>query len=74
MKTKIGKCKGNLFALLPKEAVARLGWGHGDILDVEVTDAGIKIIRTMTRHDHAMDIARGAMDKWRETFEALAKS
>jgi bifunctional DNA-binding transcriptional regulator/antitoxin component of YhaV-PrlF toxin-antitoxin module len=74
MKTAIEKCKDNLFIVLPKDAVARLDWGHGDILDIEAIDGGLKIVRTMTNHDHAMEIAREVMEEYRETFEALAKS
>jgi hypothetical protein len=74
MKTAIEKCKGNLFVILPKDAVARLDWGHGDILNIEVTDGGLKIVRVQTFHDHAMEIARRGFVKYRETFEALAKS
>ncbi len=73
MKTKIGKCKNNLFVILPKEAVQQLCWDLGDIADVEVADGGLKVVRIMTQHDHAMEIAERGMDQYRETFEALAK-
>lgn len=74
MKMKIEKCKDNLFLILPRDAVAQLEWGHGDIVDVEVVGDELKVIRTLTHHDHAMEIARKAMREYSETFAALAKS
>ncbi len=74
MKIEIGKCKDNLFLILPKEAVAQLDWGSGDIIDIEVVDGRLKAVRTMTKHDHAMEIADRIMDEYSETFKALAKS
>ena len=74
MSIEIGKCKDNLFVVLPKSVAAALGWDHGDLVDMEVIDGGLKVIRTMTKHDHAMQIAERVMEEYRETFEALAKS
>ena len=74
MKVTLEKCKEDLFVVLPKEAAAILNWGHGDILDAELVDGGLKVVRTMTAHDHALEIAREAMDKYRDTFESLAKT
>lgn len=60
--------------ILPKDAVAQLDWGQGDIVDIEVVGDELKIIRTLTHHDHAMEIARKVMDEYSETLAALAKS
>jgi hypothetical protein len=46
---------------------------HGDILDAELTENGLKVVRTMTAHDQAMAIADKVMEEDRETLEALAK-
>jgi bifunctional DNA-binding transcriptional regulator/antitoxin component of YhaV-PrlF toxin-antitoxin module len=73
MRIQIGKNKENLFLILPKEAIAELGWNSGDIVDIEVVDGGLKAVRVMTKHDRAMEIADQIMDDYRETFEALAK-
>ena len=73
MKIEIGRCKGNLFIVLPKETAARLGWDHGDILEIDAADGILKATRAMTKHDRAMEIAERVMDEYRETFEALAK-
>jgi antitoxin component of MazEF toxin-antitoxin module len=74
MKIQVEKCKDKLFVVIPNDAISQLGWEHGDILGGEIADGGLKIVRTMTAHDHAMEIAHAVMDKYRETFEALAKS
>jgi hypothetical protein len=43
MRIQIGKSKENLFLILPKEAIAELGWYSGDIVDIEVVDGGLKL-------------------------------
>jgi antitoxin component of MazEF toxin-antitoxin module len=74
MSIQVGKCKDNLFVILPKQVVAALGWDSGDVVDVAVVDGSLKVTRTMTKHDHAMQIAHELMNEYRETFETLAKS
>jgi bifunctional DNA-binding transcriptional regulator/antitoxin component of YhaV-PrlF toxin-antitoxin module len=74
MKTKLEKSEENLFVVVPKGAVSQLGWTHGDILSAEVVDGGLKIVRTQTADDHAMEFARKGMEKYHETFATLAKS
>ena len=59
--------------LLP-ELLPQLGWDVGDVLTAEIFEHGIKFMRTKTAHDHAMEIAMDVMEKYRETFEAVAKS
>jgi antitoxin component of MazEF toxin-antitoxin module len=60
--------------VLPPELLAQLGWDVGDVLTAEIFEGGIKFTRTQTAHDHTMEIARDVMERYRETFEALAKS
>ncbi len=74
MKIKIEKCKDKLLVVIPNDAITQLGWEHGDILDGEVANGSLKIVRSMTAHDHAMEIARNGMKKYRKTFETLAKT
>ena len=74
MEIQIRKCGDELSIVFPTSLVAQLGWAHGDILSAEVSGDGVAITRAMTAHDHAMKIARKAMDEYRETLEALAKS
>ena len=74
MEIQIRKCEEGLFIVLPDNLASELGWEHGDILSAEIVANGATITRTMTAHDHAMKIADEVMDKYRETFEALAKS
>jgi antitoxin component of MazEF toxin-antitoxin module len=74
MKIQIGRCEDNLFIVLPKQVVAQLDRGSGDIIGIEVADGGLKAVRIVTDHDRTMDIANEVMDDYRETFEALAKS
>ena len=74
MKFKIRKCSQKLVVTFPDELAKELGWTSGDILAAEGMDGGLKIVRIMTAHDHAMEIARKGMTDYRETFETLAKS
>lgn len=74
MKLTVRKSGENLTLVLPDEVVAKLGWSRGDILAAEVVDGELKIIRTQTFHDRAMEIARRGVGKYRKTFEALAKT
>ena len=74
MEMKIEKSNDDLYVVLPKEFVTQLGWGHGDVLDGELVGDTVKHARVMTAHDHAMQIAREAMEEYRGAFEALAKS
>jgi len=74
MKLKVRKSGENLILMLPDEIVAKLGWSRGDVLAAEVIDGELKIVRTQTFHDRAMEIARRGMVKYHKTFEALAKT
>ena len=74
MELKIRTCGDKLVVTFPDELAKQLNWGSGDILAVEVIDGDLKIVRTLTAHDHAMQIARKGMNEYRETFEALAKT
>jgi putative addiction module antidote len=74
MKVKIRKFKEKLGVIFPDELIASLGWEPGDILEVEVANGGLKIVRVQTAFDRAMQIAEEAMDEYRETLQALAKS
>jgi antitoxin component of MazEF toxin-antitoxin module len=60
--------------VLPAEAVVQLGWQHGDVLEGEIADGVLKIVRSKTSHERSMEIAEKAFEEYRETFEALAKS
>jgi phytoene/squalene synthetase len=60
--------------VLPQEALSELGWTSGDILDLKVEANCLRAVRSMTKHKFAMAMARRAFARYRETFEALAKS
>ena len=74
MKSTIHKRGEKLLIDLPIELARGLGWDEGEILNIEQVEAGLKIQRTMTAHDHTMKIAHECMDEYREAFEKLAKS
>jgi antitoxin component of MazEF toxin-antitoxin module len=74
MQIQIGKCKDNLFVILPKQVAAQLDWGAGDLVDLEVVDGGLKAVRLVSERDRTMEIACEVMEEYRETFDALAKS
>jgi antitoxin component of MazEF toxin-antitoxin module len=74
MTLKIEKSGDDFFVYLPKDAVSTLDWSHGDIVTFEVVDGSLRVTRAMTAHDRAMEIAREAMVKYRDTLEFLAKN
>jgi putative addiction module antidote len=74
MASKIEKHGDKRVVVLPPELLAQLGWDVGDVLMAEIFEDGIKFTRAKTKHDRAMEIARTVMEKYRKTFEALAKS
>jgi len=74
MKGTIHRYGETLLIDLQIELARSLGWGVGDILDIDQAEAGLKIERTMTAHDHTISIAHECMDEYREALEKLAKS
>jgi putative addiction module antidote len=74
MGPKIEKQGERWVVTLPVDLLAQLGWNAGDVLAAEVFEEGIKLIRTETSHERAMQIARRGMHKYREAMEKLAKS
>lgn len=73
MEVEVRKCGNDFIITFPGELVAQLSWNPGDILAAEVIDRGLQLKRTMTAHDHALQITRKCMEEYRETFQALAK-
>ena len=74
MASKIEKQGKQTIVTLSAELLAQLGWDVGDLLAAEVFEGGIRLIRTKTKHEHAMQIARRGMHRYREAMEKLAKS
>jgi hypothetical protein len=74
MDPKIHKLDDELIVVLPPDFLAQLGWGVGDLVAASRHEDGIKLTRTKTAYDHAMEIAKGAMDEYHDTLAALAKS
>ena len=58
---------------MPPELLTELGWSSGDVLTAEIVDGGMTFTRTSSKHNEALQIARKTMEKYRQTFEALAK-
>jgi len=74
MKLKIRKVNGDLVFLVPAESLSSLGWQAGDVCECRCELDSLRIVRTETKHDRAMQIADEVMDEYREVFENLAKS
>ena len=74
MKVTVCQFDEQLGVLLPDELISSLGWEPGDILEVEVENGGLRIARVQTAFEHGMQVAKGLMDEYRETLEALAKT
>ncbi len=64
---------GNDFTL-PDEVVAELGWKAGDVLRFSTEDGRLVISRAVTDHDRGMAFAHRCFAKYRQTFEAFAKT
>jgi bifunctional DNA-binding transcriptional regulator/antitoxin component of YhaV-PrlF toxin-antitoxin module len=74
MKLEIRKVADDTVIVVPAELASLLGWEPGDICEGELHGAQLWVVRTETNHARAMKIARQAMEKYRDTFEKLAKS
>ena len=74
MKTVIVNDGEHLRLELPEEALAELGWTSGDVIDLKVEAGHLRATRSMTKHEHAMAIARRGFKRYRKALETLAKS
>ena len=74
MKVKVCQFDEQLGVLLPDELISSLGWEPGDVLQVEVENGDLKIVRVQTALEDSMQVAETLMDEYRETLEALAKT
>jgi hypothetical protein len=74
MSIELRRVNDQLVIVLPEELTASLAWEAGDIVRAEIVEQGLKIVRVETIHSRAMKIARKCMEKYRNTFETLAKS
>ena len=74
MKVKVSQIDEQLGVFLPDELIASLGWEPGDILQVEVENGGLRIVRVQKAFGQGVQVAEGLMDEYRETLEALAKT
>jgi len=74
MKLQAKKHGGNITISIPPELLTELKWQSGDVLEAAIEGSALRLLRVQTFHDHAMEIARTGMDKYREAFKILAKS
>jgi antitoxin component of MazEF toxin-antitoxin module len=74
MKTELRQCGDRLVLLLPLELVSELGWEQGDVCECRIEADGLRIVRIETAFDRTMEIARKAMEEYKETLATLAKS
>lgn len=63
-----------VYLVIPHEALAQLGWVAGDVLDLTIEAGSLRLTRSISKRALAMALARRAFVKYRETFEALAKT
>jgi putative addiction module antidote len=74
MKGTLRKDGDDFVVVLPADVVERLAWESGDAVEVSVNGTEVRIVRSKTEHDRAMEIAEQVMDEYREVFETLAKT
>lgn len=70
---KITQVGNSLGVILPKELLAQLKVGKGDVLSVVNTPEGIQIRAYEEEFEHTMAIARDVMRKRRAVLRELAK-
>jgi putative addiction module antidote len=68
--TQIGNSVG---VILPKELLARLKVGKGDLLHVTDSPDGITLTPYNPDFDEQLALGRDFMNEYRDTFRALAK-
>jgi len=74
MKLEIKKIGNSTGLILPKELLAQLNLAQGDWVYVTRTgEKALKIAAYDPDHEEALEIARGVMREYRDTFKALAK-
>ena len=73
MKLTIHQLDEQLGIVLPDELTAFLGWAPGDVLDAEVENKTLKIVRVESANERGMRIVRRAINNYRGALEALAK-
>lgn len=73
MKVKVRQFDEQLGVALPDELIASLGWESDDVLDVEVEDNTLKIVRVESAIERGMRVTRRAMKNYRGALETLAK-
>jgi len=76
-KTAIQKIGQNHVIVLPQEALVRLGWKEGQMLELRTDDTGIELFDPKTVSDEDFQrrllFARMAMRKYHVALSALAK-
>jgi putative addiction module antidote len=70
---KIRKIGNSLGVVLPKEALARLKAGEGDVLFVSETPDGLTLSIIDERVAEQVDVMRDVAQRYRNTLRTLAK-
>lgn len=73
MQLKIRKIGNSLGVVLPKEALARLKAGEGDVLFVSETPDGLTLSIIDERVAEQVDVMRDVAQRYRNTLRTLAK-
>lgn len=74
IKLEIRKVDDVTVIVIPEEIASQLRWEPGDEYVGEVHGDRLLVVRTETKHEQAMKIARRGMEKYRDTMVKLAKS
>jgi antitoxin component of MazEF toxin-antitoxin module len=74
MKIRVRRFEEELGVVLPDELIASLRWESGDVLDIQIENDGLRIVRVETAFENAVGIGEQLMEEYRETLQALAKS
>ena len=69
----VRRIEGQLVLTLDESTIQGLSLAEGDALEVEMRDGAAVIRRTDADRDVRLQRGRAFIDRYRETFEALAK-
>ena len=68
--TAIGNSAG---VVLPKDVLAALGVQRGDVVQVEIEDGALRIVKVDDAYNQAIAAGRECFDRYPETLAALAR-
>ncbi len=70
---KISSIGNSLGVILPKEVLAMLRVGKGDVLHITETPGGVQLVPHDEQFEREMQVAEGVMREYRDVLKKLAE-